>query len=94
MANAYEIIVKPIITEKSTRLVEENKYTFEVAKKANKVEIKKAIEEIFKVKVESVNTINVLPKKKRMGRYEGTTSAYKKAIVAVAEGQKIPGFTL
>lgn len=94
MSNAYEIIISPIITEKSTKLVEEGKYTFKVEKAANKVEIKKAIEEIFKVTVENVNTVNVLPKSKKMGRYEGLKPAYKKAIVTVAKGQKIPGFTL
>ncbi len=60
----------------------------------NKVEIKKAIEAIFNVKVLSVNTVNVLPKFKRMGKYEGYKSAYKKAIVKIAEGQKIDAFTL
>ena len=94
MTKFYEIIISPIITEKSTRLIEEGKYSFKVDKRANKIEIKNAIEEIFKVDVVAVNTINVLPKKKRMGRYEGYKSGYKKAIVKVADGQKIPGFTL
>lgn len=94
MTKSYEIIISPIITEKSTQAIEAGKYTFKVDKKANKIEIKNAIEEIFKVDVVKVNTINVLPKKKRMGRYEGYKSGYKKAIVTVAEGQTIPGFTL
>ncbi len=68
--------------------------TFKVEKSANKVEIKKAIEAIFNVNVLSVNTVNVLPKFKRMGKYEGYKSAYKKAVVKIAEGQKIDAFTL
>jgi large subunit ribosomal protein L23 len=70
MTKYYEIIKAPIITEQSTQLIEsQNRYTFKVEKSANKVEIKKAIEAIFNVKVLSVNTVNVLPKFKRMGKY-------------------------
>jgi len=95
MTKYYEIIKAPIITEQSTQLIEsQNRYTFKVEKSANKVEIKKAIEAIFNVKVLSVNTVNVLPKFKRMGKYEGYKSAYKKAIVKITEGQKIDAFTL
>ncbi|MFA5474546.1 MAG: 50S ribosomal protein L23 [Acholeplasmataceae bacterium] len=95
MTKYYEMIIAPIITEQSTKLIEsQNRYTFKVNKKANKVEIKKAIEAIFKVNVLSVNTITVLPKFKRMGKYEGYTSGYKKAVVKIAEGQKIDAFTL
>lgn len=95
MTKYYEIIKAPIITEQTTKLIEGfNKYTFKVAKTANKVEIKKAVEAIFNVDVLSVNTINVLPKKKRVGKYDGYTSAYKKAIVQLAEGQKIDAFTI
>ncbi|MFH1692813.1 MAG: 50S ribosomal protein L23 [Bacillota bacterium] len=95
MTKYYDIIKAPIITEQSTKLIEsQNRYTFKVDKKANKVEIKKAIETIFKVKVLSVNTINVLPKFKRMGKYEGYKNAYKKAVVKLAEGQKIDAFTV
>ena len=91
----YDIIQAPIITEKSMNLKENyNKYTFRVAKTANKVEIKNAVEEIFKVKVLSVSTINVLPKHKRVGRHEGFTSAYKKAIVELKEGDKIDAFEI
>ena len=86
MTKYYEIIKRPIITEKTTKLAEAGVYTFEVDKKANKIEIANAIEEIFKVKVVSVNTINVLPKKKRVGRYTGTRKTYKKAIVKLADG--------
>ncbi len=93
--NVRDIIQAPIITEKSMKLKEEfNKYTFKVAKSANKVEIKKAVEEIFKVKVLSVATINVLPKRKRVGQHVGYTSAYKKAICKLADGQKIDAFEI
>lgn len=93
--NVRDIIQAPIITEKSMKLKEEfNKYTFKVAKTANKVEIKKAVEEIFKVKVLSVATINVLPKRKRVGQHVGYTSAYKKAICKLADGQKIDAFEI
>ena len=85
-----EIIKAPVITEKSTRLSqEENKYEFKVDSKANKNQIKKAIETIFKVKVVDVTTINAKTKKKRVGRYTGMTNRYKKAIVKLAEGQTI-----
>ena len=95
MVKFYEIIKSPIITEQSTQLIEsQNRYTFKVDKKANKVEIKKAIEAIFSVKVLSVNTVNVLPKFKRMGKYEGYKPAYKKAVVKIAEGEKIDAFTV
>lgn len=95
MTKYYDIIKAPIITEQTTNLIEKyNKYTFKVDRKANKVEIKKAIEAIFKVNVLKVNTINVLPKFKRMGKYEGYKSAYKKAVVTLAEGQKIDAFTV
>ncbi|RJX24807.1 MAG: 50S ribosomal protein L23 [Acholeplasma sp.] len=95
MTKYYDILKAPIITEQSTKLIEsENRYTFKVDRKANKIEIKKAVETIFNVKVLSVNTINVLPKFKRMGKYEGYKSAYKKAVVKIAEGQKIDAFTI
>ena len=94
MTKYYEIIKRPIITEKTTKLAETGVYTFEVDKKANKIEIANAIQEIFKVKVISVNTINVLPKKKRVGRYEGLKNAYAKAMVKLQDGDKIEGFTI
>ena len=85
-----EIIKSPIITEKSASLAQEkNTITFSVDTKANKTEIKNAIEKIFDVKVDSVNTINVKPKKKRVGRYTGKTNKVKKAIVKLKEGSKI-----
>ncbi len=95
MTKYYDIIKAPIVTEQSTKLIEsQNRYTFKVDRKANKVEIKKAVELIFNVKVLSVNTVNVLPKYKKMGKYEGFKPAYKKAVVKLAEGQKIDAFTV
>lgn len=84
-----EIIKAPVITEKSSTLAQEGKYVFKVDSKANKTEIKEAIEKIFKVKVESIATINAKVKKRRVGRYTGLTNRYKKAIVKLAEGQTI-----
>ena len=92
MKTSYDIIRRPIITEKSALLAEKAVYTFEVAKDANKVEIKKAIEEIFGVKVVAIRTVNVHKKAKRMSRYEGFKSAYKKAIVRLEPGQTIKAF--
>lgn len=95
MTKAFDIIQAPIITEKTMSLKEsDNKYTFKVAKSANKIEIKNAVEEIFKVKVLSVNTINVLPKRKRVGQHEGFKPAYKKAICKLADGDKIDAFEI
>ena len=85
---SHDIIKRPIITEQSMDQVADKKYTFEVATSANKVEIKKAVEEIFGVKVADVNTINVTGKLKRMGRYEGRRASSKKAIVTLAKGSK------
>ena len=78
-----EIIVKPIITEKSNDGLQEGKYTFKVNKKATKVEIAKAVEKLFNVKVLKVNTINVKGKKKRVGYHVGKTSDWKKAVVTI-----------
>ena len=89
---AHDIIIRPIITEKSSALMELNKYTFEVHKSANKIQIRKAVEEIFKVKVLSVNTMNIAAKPKRMGAFVGKTRSWKKAIVALPEGQRIEFF--
>lgn len=85
---AQDIILRPVDTEESRRNLEINKYTFIVAKTANKIEIARAVEELFGVKVAKVNTINVLGHKRRYGRFEGFTSAKKKAIVTLAEGSK------
>ncbi len=84
-----EIIKAPVVTEKSSALAEQGKYVFKVAYNTNKVEIKKAIEQIFKVKVLEVQTVNIVPKKKRVGRYSGMTNRGKKAIVTLAAGQTI-----
>lgn len=92
MKTSYDIIRRPIITEKSAALAEKLQYTFEVDKDANKIEIKNAIEEVFGVKVVEVRTVNVHRKPKRMQRYEGFKSAYKKAIVRLADGQTIKAF--
>ncbi len=89
-----DILKKPIITERSNELLAENKYTFDVETSANKVQIKKAVEEIFGVKVEKVTTMNIPPKKRRVGKHEGYRPARKKAIVKVAEGQKIEIFEM
>ena len=90
MNNYRDVIKAPIITEKSATLSENgNVITLSVDPKANKTQIKQAIEKIFNVEVESVNTINVKPKKKRVGRYTGKTKTYKKAIVTLVDGQTI-----
>ena len=94
MREARDIIKRPIITEKSYRLMEENKYTFEVDRKSNKLEVKLAIKEIFGVNVEKVNIINSKPKKRRVGRYTGLTRNKKKAIVKLAAGEKIAAFEM
>lgn len=86
MNNYRDVIKAPIITEKSSTLASANTYVFSVDVKANKTQIKEAIEKIFNVKVENVNTINVKPKKKRVGRYVGKTNKVKKAIVKLKEG--------
>ena len=90
MANIqyYDVILKPVITEKSMNAMAEKKYTFKVASDATKTQIKVAVEDIFGVKVAKVNTVNVNGKKKRMGRSEGMTSAYKKAVVTLTEDSK------
>ena len=84
-----EIIKAPVITEKSQNAQENGQYTFKVDPRANKIEIKEAIEKIFNVKVAAIRTINVKPKKKRVGRYSGLTNRAKKAIVTLKEGQTI-----
>lgn len=89
MKDYRDIIIKPVVTEKSMDLLADNKYTFIVDKKANKTEIKGAIEHIFNVEVEKVYTMNIKGKPKRMGRFEGKRPDRKKAIVALKAGQKI-----
>ena len=92
MRNPHEVLIKPVVSEKTTGLMEENKYTFKVDKNANKIEIKHAVETIFKVKVTDVKTMNVHGKMKRQGRFEGLTPSWKKAIVTVKSGQRLPIF--
>lgn len=88
MKYSQDIIIAPVITEKSMSGIADKKYTFKVAKDANKYEIADAVEKLFKVSVAKVNTVNVRGKKRRMGRYEGTTSAWKKAIVTLKADSK------
>ena len=90
---AEEIIVRPIVTEKSNDGLQEGKYTFEVNKKATKVEIAKAVEKLFNVKVLKVNTINVDGKKKRVGVHQGKTASWKKAIVFVDTDPQVTTYT-
>ena len=89
MKHYSDIIIAPVITEKSMAGRQNNVYTFKVCKTATKDEIKNAVEKAFKVKVEKVNTLNTKTKRKRVGKYVGTTKAYKKAIVTLAEGSTI-----
>lgn len=85
----YQIIKGPVISEKTTKAAEGRKYTFEVDRNANKIEIKNAIEAIFKVKVTKVNVMNGIAKAKRVGKYSGFKPAVTKAIVTLDEGYKI-----
>ncbi|MGM9882101.1 MAG: 50S ribosomal protein L23 [Bacilli bacterium] len=87
--NYLDIILAPIITEKTAGMEAEGKYAFKVANKANKTEVKQAVEKKFNVKVVSVNIVNSHPKKKRVGKYTGMTNKYKKAIVTLAKGNTI-----
>ena len=87
--NYRDIIKAPIITEKSSDLAKNNVIVFSVDVRANKTQIKQAVEHIFDVKVESVNTINVKPKTRRVGRYAGKTNKVKKAIVKLKKGSSI-----
>jgi len=90
MKNEYDIIKAPIITEKNMKMAEaEGKYVFEVNQNTNKTAVKQAVEKIFNVKVDKVNIINVKPKKRRVGKYEGKTNRIKKAIIKLKEGNKI-----
>ena len=88
MRTAYDVIIKPVVTETSMDDAQNKKYTFKVARDANKTEIKAAVEEIFDVEVARVNVMNVKGKVKRLGRTEGMTAKSKKAIVTLTEGSK------
>jgi large subunit ribosomal protein L23 len=91
MKNIYDIIKRPILTEKTTLQKEEaNKITFEVDRRANKIEIKQAVERIFKVKVVDVHTMVVRGKVKRMGRFTGKRPDWKKVIITLKPGEQIP----
>ena len=89
MASNKTILIHPIISEKSVKEKEYNKYLFKVSLDSNKSEIKKAVEDKFKVKVDKVNTINVPAKIRKMGKYIGKTAQWKKVIVTIKEGQSI-----
>ena len=89
MKDYTDIIIAPVITEKAAYATEKNVYTFKVNKDANKIQIKKAIEEAFKVTVINVNTLITKAKDKRVGKYTGKTKTYKKAIVTLKDGDKI-----
>ena len=89
---AHDIIVRPIITEKSMAGIAQKKYTFEVAKSATKIDIARAIEEVFEVKVKKVNTMNVRGQLRRQGRSEGYTKSWKKAIVTLTDDSKTLSF--
>ena len=88
MKTIHDIIKRPIVTERSMLGQADRKYTFEVAKDSNKIEIKNAVEAIFGVKVESVNTLNVRGRYKKVGVHSGKTPAWKKAVVKLTEGSK------
>ena len=90
--DARQIIIRPVISEQSFDQTEDGVYTFEVAKQANKIQIADAVEKIFDVTVTKVNTLNVKPKMKRVRYKEGATRTWKKAMVTVAEGDKIEIF--
>lgn len=92
MPTPHQIIVRPLITEKNTILMEENKYTFEVLREASKPEIKRAVESIFNVSVAKVHTVNVRGKLRRRGRETGYTRDWKKAIITLAAGDRIELF--
>lgn len=90
MSAPYALVARPVITEKATRLKDEaNQYVFRVPRSANKLEIQRAIEVLFKVKVVQVRTLNIRGKAKRVGRFEGRTAGWKKAIATLAPGQTI-----
>lgn len=89
MRHYSDVIIAPVITEKSMANRQANVYTFKVAKDATKNEIKNAVEEAFKVSVKNVNTLNTKSKRRRVGKYAGRTKTYKKAIVTLVEGSSI-----
>lgn len=88
MKDAHDIIIRPIITERSTAGIQEKRYTFQVAEDANKIEIAKAVEELFSVKVDKVNTLHVRGRATRVGQHAGFKPDWKKAIVSLTKGSK------
>ncbi|MBU4351294.1 50S ribosomal protein L23 [Patescibacteria group bacterium] len=90
----FPILLSPHVTEKATQLVADNQYVFKIFPRANKTEVKKAIESLYKVKVISVKIINVSGKTKRLGKNQGWKKGYKKAIIKLAPGQRIEAFTV
>ncbi|MEA1913142.1 MAG: 50S ribosomal protein L23 [candidate division WOR-3 bacterium] len=92
MKDPRDIIIRPIITEKGTEFIAKGEYAFEVATFANKPQIKKAVEELFKIHTINVNTITVKGKKRGIGRFKGKRKNWKKAIVTLREGDSIPLF--
>ena len=92
MQNLRDVLIRPLVTEKTTAMIQDNKYTFVVPLRVNKVEIRQAVEQIFKGKVLAVYTIRVMGKTKRMGKTQGKRPDYKKAIVKLAAGQTIEFF--
>lgn len=90
--NVNEVLIKPLITEKNTKLGALNKYTFKIDRRANKTQVKDAVQQIFKVNVTAVNVISVPPKTRRVGRTVGLTQPWKKAVVTIQPGQRIEIF--
>lgn len=93
MKDFRDVLIRPVITEQSIKAMDEgNKYTFQVPKQVNKIEVAQAVENLFGVKVEKVNIVNVKPRAKRYGRHVGKIGGWKKAVVTVAKGQSIDLF--
>ncbi|HEU5329071.1 MAG: 50S ribosomal protein L23 [Thermomicrobiales bacterium] len=92
VSSYHDVLIRPLITEKSTRLIEAGQYTFEVHREANKIQIREAVEKTFNVKVRAVNTLNMPRKTRRRGRVIGTVPGWKKAVVTLQEGQTIDIF--
>ena len=90
--DARQVLITPVVSEKSYSLIEDNKYSFRVHPKAHKTQIRQAVEELFDVKVEGVNIVQVRPKPKRRGYHKGTKPGWKKAIVQLKEGHEIEIF--
>jgi large subunit ribosomal protein L23 len=90
--DARDIVIRPVVTEKTNAEMSNGRYVFIVDKRANRTQIKEAVEEIFKVRVADVNTMNFLGKVRRMGKYEGKRPDFKKAVVTLVEGQRIKFF--